>query len=198
MQSFSFSCFQLDPLVQLWRLTIAVHLSGDWCRTWLGLWLHNVWYAAQTVHIQFKVGLVGRVIDLSIISLSTLCRWKILYWHNDCLQTMMVMNVDAAMLAVSFPQCKNKKWHPFCDHHWFWQECIQKWRHIEFWLMPAAAFGTSRKHCTVSYLLKRSDNCHIATVNNEKEFGQSKPWFLFLTAMWRTTSWICKTFHPAC
>lgn len=68
-----------------------------------------VWYAAQTVHIQFKVGLVGRVIDLSIISLSTLYRWKILYWHNDCLQTMMVMNVDAAVLAVSFPQCKNKK-----------------------------------------------------------------------------------------
>lgn len=60
-------------------------------------------------NIQFKVGLLDRVIDISIISLSTLYQWKILYWHNDCLQTMMVMNVDAAVLAVSFPQCKNKK-----------------------------------------------------------------------------------------
>lgn len=57
-------------------------------------------------NIQFKVGLV---IDLSIISLSTLYQWKMLYWHKDCLQTMMVMSVDAVVLAVSFPQCKNKK-----------------------------------------------------------------------------------------
>lgn len=118
------------------------------------------------------------------------CFWSIDYisidslsMENPPLTSRLLADNDGVerwCLQIHFHSVRTKNvWHLFCDHCWFWQQCIKKWRHIGFWLMPAAAFGTSKKHCTVSNLLKRSDNCHIPAMNNEKEFGQSGACFLF-------------------